>query len=316
MGGAEHLVSLAEAGVTAGHADIGQVRVEPDLDQVHDVVVAHLEGGLPGAVVILVDLRERLLDQHGEGGGIAQADAAVIAHGVRQQGAEGSHLGGIRIAGTGCGLDQHAHVELGVVGDPVVDDQILLNGGHVLVQLCQAVRDLLIQQAAVALLIGHVGQGHQFHVLVHDGIGHVVLGIGVQLGLEGTVRGVLRILGGPEVAGRAEVLGEGAGESQHLVPVDRLSAGGHILPVLKGAVVAVVGAVLDGRGVGGVITEAVLVRQFGALELVHRAVTHAILAHRHSDRNAVLGGQGDGPQLEVDGGLGTVADRFLLCVIN
>ena len=315
--GAEPVVAFRR-----GYAGLSKVRPEPDLDQIHDVVIADLFPGLPGfPVIFLIDLGERVLDQQGKGGGVAQADAAVKVHCVIQQGAESRHLGGfgLGIFISGHHFSHDAHVKLDVVGDPVVDHQILLDNGHAVVQLGHAVRDLLIQQAAVAHLIRHIGQRQVLHVVVHGGVGHVVIRIGVQLGFEGAVGRLLRVLGGPEVAGGAEVFGKVSGKGQHLVPVNLLGAGGHVQAVLKGTVVAVVGAVFDGGSIAGVVAQNGRVRYLVALEGVHRSVRYLVIRHINDDpRTAVsiLGGQGDRLQLEVDGGLGAVSDFFLLRVVN
>ena len=136
-----------------------------------------------------------------------------------------------------------------------MDDQILLDFGHLtvglFVDLGQAVLDPLVQQIAVLHLIRHVRLGHVLHVVIHGEVGDVIVGILVQLGLEGAVGVLRRILGGPEVARHAEVMGIIPGEGQHLSPVDLHDTVGHVdavfLRVVNGIGETVV--IIGGSGV-------------------------------------------------------------------
>ena len=139
------VVEHAAAERITGNTGIRSIAVIQDLGKVNNSVIAYFIGGLPAAVIILIDalVVRQILDHVVKCSCIAQADAAILnalsADLAAQQGTESSRLDGVVVAAAG-DIAHGAHIEFCNLGDPVVQDQQLGDIVSVtqLGNLCQA----------------------------------------------------------------------------------------------------------------------------------------------------------------------------------
>ena len=139
------VVEHAAAERITGNTGISSIAVIQDLGKVNNSVIAYFIGGLPAAVIILIDalVVRQILDHVVKCRCIAQADAAILnalsADLAAQQGTESSRLDGVVVAAAG-DIAHGAHIEFCNLGDPVVQDQQLGDIVSVtqLGNLCQA----------------------------------------------------------------------------------------------------------------------------------------------------------------------------------
>ena len=197
-------VGFAEVGFFAQNGHIG---VPDDLDEVDEVggilAAVHLLLGFPAAVSVLVNLRERALDQIDIGGAVPQAGAVLLYQ--RAEGGAADHIRRLLPGGHG------AHVERAAAGQPVVQDQQLFRGGHVAVQVGQGPVPGCEEGVAVLSHIATEGVGKAQNDLVHLLDGPAVPGVDGRLGdtghgENGADRAGLSVLGGEVGAGQAKVL--------------------------------------------------------------------------------------------------------------
>ena len=126
------VVEHAAAERITGNTGIRSIAVIQDLGKVNNSVIAYFIGGLPAAVIILIDalVVRQILDHVVKCSCIAQADAAILnalsADLAAQQGTESSRLDGVVVAAAG-DIAHGAHIEFCNLGDPVVQDQQLGN---------------------------------------------------------------------------------------------------------------------------------------------------------------------------------------------
>ena len=280
-----HVVECAAAEALAGHAGFGGVGIELGLDEVHQVVIGHLVGGLPNGLALviggLVHFRMQVLQQVGVTGRVAQADGAVVglAHGVAvcvrggvgghlgqlvaEQRAKGGHLDGVglRVAARAGNVGHHAHIKGAVVGQPVVQHQLLLDLGGAFGQGIHHRHGLVAhgqQLGTVVVHIGHQRLGQHLHQLDHLSGGHLRVRINVAQNLHRGHGVGIGVLGGPVIARDAQILGvvriEGA---QH----------GVVALHLQGAVVLAVGVQADRIALFVGLGRAVLVHTEGIVHV-------------------------------------------------
>ena len=307
-----HVVECAAAEALAGHAGFGGVGIELGLDEVHQVVIAHLGGGLPNGLALvvggLVHFRMQVLQQIGVTGRVAQADGAVVGlvHGVAffvrggvgghlgqlvaEQRAKGGHLDGVglRVAAGAGNVGHHAHIKGAVVGQPVVQHQLLLDLGGAFGQVIHHRHGLVAhgqQLGTVVVHIGHQRLGQHLHQLDHLSGGHLRVRINVAQYLHRGHGVGIGVLGGPVIARDAQILGvvriEGA---QH----------GVVALHLQGAVVPVVGVQADHLALFVGLGRAVLVHTEGIVHVsgdLHIGVEQIVvraLAVGGGERRAVI----------------------------
>ena len=216
------VVEHAAAERITGNTGIRSIAVIQDLGKVNNSVIAYFIGGLPAAVIILIDalVVRQILDHVVKCRCIAQADAAILnalsADPAAQQGAESSHLDGVVVAAAG-DIAHGAHIEFCNLGDPVVQDQQLgdiVSAVPQLGNLCQACITDGFQSFAIVHDIRHERLRqhvqHECHGCRRDIIVRInaaqYLDCAHGAGDAAILALLLNALGGPERGNHAEVL--------------------------------------------------------------------------------------------------------------
>ena len=216
------VVEHAAAERITGNTGIRSIAVIQDLGKVNNSVIAYFIGGLPAAVIILIDalVVRQILDHVVKCRCIAQADAAILnalsADLAAQQGTESSHLDGVVVAAAG-DIAHGAHIEFCNLGDPVVQDQQLgdiVSAVTQLGNLCQACITDGFQSFAIGHNVRHKALRQELQHICHGRRGHILVGVQVAqhfdcahgAGDAAILALLLNALGGPERGSHAEVL--------------------------------------------------------------------------------------------------------------
>ena len=216
------VVEHAAAERITGNTGIRSIAVIQDLGKVNNSVIAYFIGGLPAAVIILIDalVVRQILDHVVKCSCIAQADAAILnalsADLAAQQGTESSHLDGVVVAAAG-DIAHGAHIEFCNLGDPVMQDQQLGDIVSTVTQLgnlCQACITDAFQSFAIVHDVRHKALRQELQHICHGRRGHILVGVQVAqhfdcahgAGDAAILALLLNALGGPERGSHAEVL--------------------------------------------------------------------------------------------------------------
>ena len=216
------VVEHAAAERITGNTGIRSIAVIQDLGKVNNSVIAYFIGGLPAAVIILIDalVVRQILDHVVKCRCIAQADAAILnalsADPAAQQGTESSHLDGVVVAAAG-DIAHGAHIEFCNLGDPVVQDQQfgdIVSAVTQLGNLCQACITDGFQSFAIGHNVRHKALRQELQHICHGRRGHILVGVQVAqhfdcahgAGDAAILALLLNALGGPERGSHAEVL--------------------------------------------------------------------------------------------------------------
>ena len=216
------VVEHAAAERITGNTGIRSIAVIQDLGKVNNSVIAYFIGGLPAAVIILIDalVVRQILDHVVKCRCIAQADAAILnalsADLAAQQGTESSHLDGVVVAAAG-DIAHGAHIEFCNLGDPVVQDQQLGNIVSTVPQLgnlCQACITDGFQSFAIVHDVRHERLRQHVQHECHGGRRDIIVRINAAQYLDcahgagdaAILALLLNALGGPERGSHAEVL--------------------------------------------------------------------------------------------------------------
>ena len=221
-----NVIEVATAESLPGDTGFCGIAEVHNLAKVNNVVAGFLQlfGGLPAAVLILVNFGESVLNQIVIGGRIAQADRTVIdalltVELLGEQGAKNGHLNGI--GGSLLGHIGHtAHIELGLLTQPVMKHQQLLHGSGIVTKAVHNGHGLvphIQQQIFIVVDIGDEGLGQVVDHHHHIGVGNqLILGNAAHIAhsAEGAVIG---IFGGPVGRGNTKAIGILTVEINHLV---------------------------------------------------------------------------------------------------
>ena len=215
------VVEHAAAERITGNTGIRSIAVIQDLGKVNNSVIAYFIGGLPAAVIILIDalVVRQILDHVVKCRCIAQADAAILnalsADLAAQQGTESSRLDGVVVAAAG-DIAHGAHIEFCNLGDPVVQDQQLGDIVSVtqLGNLCQACITDGFQSFAIVHDVRHERLRQHVQHECHGGRRDIIVRINAAQYLDcahgagdaAILALLLNALGGPERGNHAEVL--------------------------------------------------------------------------------------------------------------
>ena len=215
------VVEHAAAERITGNTGIRSIAVIQDLGKVNNSVIAYFIGGLPAAVIILIDalVVRQILDHVVKCSCIAQADAAILnalsADLAAQQGTESSRLDGVVVAAAG-DIAHGAHIEFCNLGDPVVQDQQLGDIVSVtqLGNLCQACITDGFQSFAIVHDVRHERLRQHVQHECHGGRRDIIVRINAAQYLDcahgagdaAILALLLNALGGPERGNHAEVL--------------------------------------------------------------------------------------------------------------
>ena len=216
------VVEHTAAECITSNTGIRSIAVVQNLGKVNNSVIAYFVRGLPSAVIILIDalVIGQVLDHVVKCSGIAQADAAILnalsADLAAQQGTESSHLNGVIVATAG-DITHGAHVELGNLGDPVVQDQQLGNIVSAVTQLgnlCQTRITHGLQSFAIVHDIGHKALRQELQHIRHGGRGNILVRVQVAQYFDCTHRAgdaavlalLLNTLRGPVRCNHTEIL--------------------------------------------------------------------------------------------------------------
>ena len=216
------VVEHAAAERITGNTGIRSIAVIQDLGKVNNSVIAYFIGGLPAAVIILIDalVVRQILDHVVKCRCIAQADAAILnalsADPAAQQGTESSHLDGVVVAAAG-DIAHGAHIEFCNLGDPVVQDQQLgdiVSAVPQLSNLCQACITDGFQSFAIVHDVRHERLRQHVQHECHGGRRDIIVRINAAQYLDcahgagdaAILALLLNALGGPERGNHAEVL--------------------------------------------------------------------------------------------------------------
>ena len=216
------VVEHAAAERITGNTGIRSIAVIQDLGKVNNSVIAYFIGGLPAAVIILIDalVVRQILDHVVKCRCIAQADAAILnalsADPAAQQGTESSHLDGIVVAAAG-DIAHGAHIEFCNLGDPVVQDQQLgdiVSTVPQLGNLCQACITDGFQSFAIGHNVRHKALRKELQHKCHGGRRDILVRVHAAqhfdcahgAGDAAILALLLNALGGPERGNHAEVL--------------------------------------------------------------------------------------------------------------
>ena len=215
------VVEHAAAERITGNTGIRSIAVIQDLGKVNNSVIAYFIGGLPAAVIILIDalVVRQILDHVVKCSCIAQADAAILnalsADLAAQQGTESSRLDGVVVAAAG-DIAHGAHIEFCNLGDPVVQDQQLGDIVSVtqLGNLCQACITDGFQSFAIVHDVRHERLRQHVQHECHGGRRDIIVRINAAQYLDcahgagdaAILALLLNALGGPERSSHAEVL--------------------------------------------------------------------------------------------------------------
>ena len=215
------VVEHAAAERITGNTGIRSIAVIQDLGKVNNSVIAYFIGGLPAAVIILIDalVVRQILDHVVKCSCIAQADAAILnalsADLAAQQGTESSRLDGVVVAAAG-DIAHGAHIEFCNLGDPVVQDQQLGNIVSVtqLGNLFQAFITDGFQSFAIVHDVRHERLRQHVQHECHGGRRDIIVRIHAAQYLDcahgagdaAILALLLNALGGPERGNHAEVL--------------------------------------------------------------------------------------------------------------
>ena len=216
------VVEHAAAERITGNTGIRSIAVIQDLGKVNNSVIAYFIGGLPFAVIILIDalVVRQILDHVVKCRCIAQADAAILnalsADLAAQQGTESSHLDGVVVAAAG-DIAHGAHIEFCNLGDPVVQDQQLgdiVSAFPQLGNLCQACITDGFQSFAIVHDVGHKALRQELQHECHGRRGNILVRVHAAQYLDcahgagdaAILALLLNALGGPERGNHAEVL--------------------------------------------------------------------------------------------------------------
>ena len=216
------VVEHAAAERITGNTGIRSIAVIQDLGKVNNSVIAYFIGGLPAAVIILIDalVVRQILDHVVKCRCIAQADAAILNAGsadpAAQQGTESSHLDGVVVAAAG-DIAHGAHIEFCNLGDPVVQDQQLgdiVSTVPQLGNLCQACITDGFQSFAIVHDVRHERLRQHVQHECHGGRRDIIVRINAAQYLDcahgagdaAILALLLNALGGPERGNHAEVL--------------------------------------------------------------------------------------------------------------
>ena len=321
------VVEHAAAERITGNTGIRSIAVIQDLGKVNNSVIAYFIGGLPFAVIILIDalVVRQILDHVVKCRCIAQADAAILnalsADLAAQQGAESSHLDGIVVAAAG-DIAHGAHIEFCNLGDPVVQDQQLgdiVSTVPQLGNLCQACITDGFQSFAIVHDIRHECLRQHVQHECHGGRRDIIVRVNAAQYLDcahgagdaAILALLLNALGSPERGNHAEVLCFVLVELRQLEVVVVHLGGGDIVSIgdLVALVVHIHGsllAVIQQQAVLALVVAALI----GEVHLacVNRVVLHivpvAVLHCGHQGNAGAAGGgiQGRGAaHVDVDG---------------
>ena len=216
------VVEHAAAERITGNTGIRSIAVIQDLGKVNNSVIAYFIGGLPAAVIILIDalVVRQILDHVVKCSCIAQADAAILnalsADLAAQQGTESSRLDGVVVAAAG-DIAHGAHIEFCNLGDPVVQDQQLgdiVSAVTQLGNLCQACITDGFQSFAIVHDVRHERLRQHVQHECHGGRRDIIVRINAAQYLDcahgagdaAILALLLNALGGPERGNHAEVL--------------------------------------------------------------------------------------------------------------
>ena len=216
------VVEHAAAERITGNTGIRSIAVIQDLGKVNNSVIAYFIGGLPAAVIILIDalVVRQILDHVVKCSCIAQADAAILnalsADLAAQQGTESSRLDGVVVAAAG-DIAHGAHIEFCNLGDPVVQDQQLgdiVSAVTQLGNLCQACITDGFQSFAIVHDVRHERLRQHVQHECHGGRRDIIVRINAAQYLDcahgagdaAILALLLNALGGPERSNHAEVL--------------------------------------------------------------------------------------------------------------
>ena len=215
------VVEHAAAERITGNTGIRSIAVIQNLGKVNNSVIAYFIGGLPAAVIILIDalVVRQILDHVVKCRRIAQADAAILnalsADLAAQQGTESSRLDGVVVAAAG-DIAHGAHIEFCNLGDPVVQDQQLGDIVSVtqLGNLCQACITDGFQSFAIVHDVRHERLRQHVQHECHGGRRDIIVRINAAQYLDcahgagdaAILALLLNALGGPERGNHAEVL--------------------------------------------------------------------------------------------------------------
>ena len=216
------VVEHAAAERITGNTGIRSIAVIQDLGKVNNSVIAYFIGGLPAAVIILIDalVVRQILDHVVKCSCIAQADAAILnalsADLAAQQGTESSRLDGVVVAAAG-DIAHGAHIEFCNLGDPVVQDQQLgdiVSAVTQLGNLCQACITDGFQSFTIVHDVRHERLRQHVQHECHGGRRDIIVRINAAQYLDcahgagdaAILALLLNALGGPERGNHAEVL--------------------------------------------------------------------------------------------------------------
>ena len=216
------VVEHAAAERITGNTGIRSIAVIQDLGKVNNSVIAYFIGGLPAAVIILIDalVVRQILDHVVKCRCIAQADAAILnalsADLAAQQGAESSRLDGIVVAAAG-DIAHGAHIEFCNLGDPVVQDQQLGDIVSAVTQLGNLFQACItdgFQSFAIVHDVRHERLRQHVQHECHGGRRDIIVRINAAQYLDcahgagdaAILALLLNALGGPERGNHAEVL--------------------------------------------------------------------------------------------------------------
>ena len=216
------VVEHAAAERITGNTGIRSIAVIQDLGKVNNSVIAYFIGGLPAAVIILIDalVVRQILDHVVKCSCIAQADAAILnalsADLAAQQGAESSRLDRIVVAAAG-DIAHGAHIEFCNLGDPVVQDQQLGNIVSAVTQLGNLFQAFItdgFQSFAIVHDVRHERLRQHVQHECHGGRRDIIVRINAAQYLDcahgagdaAILALLLNALGGPERGNHAEVL--------------------------------------------------------------------------------------------------------------
>ena len=216
------VVEHAAAERITGNTGIRSIAVIQDLGKVNNSVIAYFIGGLPAAVIILIDalVVRQILDHVVKCSCIAQADAAILnalsADLAAQQGTESSRLDGVVVAAAG-DIAHGAHIEFCNLGDPVVQDQQLGNIVSAVTQLGNLFQAFItdgFQSFAIVHDVRHERLRQHVQHECHGGRRDIIVRINAAQYLDcahgagdaAILALLLNALGGPERGNHAEVL--------------------------------------------------------------------------------------------------------------
>ena len=216
------VVEHAAAERITGNTGIRSIAVIQDLGKVNNSVIAYFIGGLPAAVIILIDalVVRQILDHVVKCSCIAQADAAILnalsADLAAQQGTESSRLDGVVVAAAG-DMAHGAHIEFCNLGDPVVQDQQLGNIVSAVTQLGNLFQAFItdgFQSFAIVHDVRHERLRQHVQHECHGGRRDIIVRINAAQYLDcahgagdaAILALLLNALGGPERGNHAEVL--------------------------------------------------------------------------------------------------------------